>query len=263
MNIETKPFLDYIHALEKELAAGNATEHTHRTALKILLESIGNKITAINEPQRIKCGAPDFIVTKGAITVGYIECKDVDKSLDESEKTDQLKRYLESLSNFILTDYLEFRWFVDGKLLLKARLGTISDKKIKRDNEGISKVNELLTTFLIHQAEGVGTPKDLALRMAKLAHLIREMIINTFDAEAEKGSLHAQLAAFKENLIPDLSNEQFADMYGQTIVYGLFAARCTTDNNQNFTRQSAAYLLPKTNPFLRKLFNHIAGPEIG
>ena len=39
MNTETKPFLDYIHALEKELAAGNATEHTHRPALKTLLEA--------------------------------------------------------------------------------------------------------------------------------------------------------------------------------------------------------------------------------
>ena len=51
-------------------------------------------------------------------------------------------------------------------------------------------------------------------------------------------------------------------MYAQTIAYGLFAARCTSDNGTTFTRQKAAYLLPKTNPFLRKLFNHIAGPDL-
>ena len=65
-----------------------------------------------------------------------------------------------------------------------------------------------------------------------------------------------------DNLIPELSVEQFADMYAQTIAYGLFAARCETDNGKDFTRHEAAYLIPKTNPFLRKLFNHIAGPDL-
>jgi hypothetical protein len=51
-------------------------------------------------------------------------------------------------------------------------------------------------------------------------------------------------------------------MYAQTIAYGLFAARCTDPDNKDFTRQNAAYLLPKTNLFLRKLFNTIAGPEL-
>jgi predicted helicase len=253
---------DYIQALQKELEADNATEHTHRTALKILLESMGEKITATNEPQRIKCGAPDFIITKGTLTIGYIETKDIDKSLDETEKTEQIKRYLDSLSNFILTDYLEFHWFIDGKLRLKARLGVTSNVKIKRDKDGIQNVAELLASFLSHKAEGVGTSKDLALRMARLAHLIRNLIINTFTLEAEKGSLHAQLAAFRDNLIPDLSVEYFADMYAQTIAYGLFAARCAAPDNKEFTRFDAAQNLPKTNPFLRKLFQYIAGYEL-
>ena len=122
MGVETKPFLDYIRALEKELAAGNATEHTHRPALKILIESVAQpslpvnpstqKFTATNEPQHIKCGTPDFIINQGAKTTGYIETKAIDKKLDEAEKTDQIKRYKDSLSNLIITDYLEFRWFI-------------------------------------------------------------------------------------------------------------------------------------------------------
>ncbi len=63
-------------------------------------------------------------------------------------------------------------------------------------------------------------------------------------------------------LIHDLSEEQFADMYAQTICYGLFAARCNIKEYVQFTREHAAYDLPKTNPFLRKLFNHIAGPDL-
>ncbi|MHC1623355.1 MAG: hypothetical protein ACXQTR_02040 [Candidatus Methanospirareceae archaeon] len=263
MRDELKPIQNYIRAIEKKLATGDATEHTHRAALGALIESLASGISATNEPKHIECGAPDFVVRKGAITIGYIEAKDIGISLDNAEKLDQLKRYLNSLTNLILTDYLEFRWYVDGEKRSSARLGTpTKDGKIRREKEGIQAVAELLTTFLEHQAEKVGTPHELAERMARLAHMIRDLIIEAFRQEAEGGGLHNQLAAFRDNLIPDLSVEYFADMYAQTIAYGLFAARCAAPDNKDFTRQNAAYLLPKTNPFLRKLFNTIAGPDL-
>jgi len=258
-----KPFRNYISAIEKKLALGDATEYTHRSALETLVESLDSGITATNEPKHIECGAPDFILRKGSATIGYIEAKDIGKSLDEVEKSEQLNRYRDSLSNLILTDYLEFRWYVNGERRLSACLGTASNEgRIKRDKDGIQAVAELLNNFLAHKAEGVGTPKELAQRMARQAHLIRNLIINAFEKELERGSLHTQLSAFRENLIPDLSVEYFADMYAQTIAYGLFAARCTAPENKDFTRRNASYLLPKTNPFLRKLFNQIAGPDL-
>jgi len=263
MSDELKSIQNYAHSIEKKLALGDATEHTHRAALGALIESLASGISATNEPKHIECGAPDFVIRKGVTTIGYIEAKDIGRSLDEAEKSDQLKRYQESLTNLILTDYLEFRWYVDGEKRLSARLGTpAKDGKIKRDKEGIQAVAELLTTFLAHKAEAVGTPKDLALRMARLAHMIRNLIVNAFAKEPESGSLHTQLLAFRDNLIPDLSVEYFADMYAQTIAYGLFAARCAAPDNKEFTRFDAAQNLPKTNPFLRKLFQHIAGYEL-
>jgi hypothetical protein len=207
MVTDTKPVQDYIHALENELKAGGTTEHTHRPALKILLHSLVQGITATNEPQHIiVVGAPDFRVSKNHLTVGYVETKDIGKNLDEELKTEQLKRYLSYLPNLVLTDYLEFRWFVAGKLRLKESLGTYAkDGKIKRDKEGIEKVAELLVNFLSSEPEPVGTPKELAHHMARLAHLVRDLIINTLKLEIANGSLHAQMLAFRENLIPDLS----------------------------------------------------------
>jgi predicted helicase len=263
MAADLKPVHEYIRAIEKELARGIATEQTYRSPLKVLLESLASGVTATNEPRHIECGAPDFMVTKGSATTGYVEAKDIGRSLDEAEKTEQLKRYLASLSNLILTDYLEFRWYVDGQCRLKAQLGTpTGDGKVKRDRAGTEQVAQLLGNFLSHRAEAVGTPKELAVRMARQAHLIRNLIVNAFDKEPQGGSLHSQLAAFRDNLIPDLSVDYFADMYAQTIAYGLFAARCTNSSGKEFTRKDAAYLLPKTNPFLRKLFNQIAGPDL-
>ena len=262
-SVRLKAFSGYLGAVQKTLSGGYASEGSHYPTLKTLLESLDDGIVATSLPSRIECGAPDFIVTRGSATTGYVEAKDIGRSLDETEKTEQLKRYLPSLSNLILTDYLEFRWYVNGERRLAACLGTLTaDSKIKRDSAGIQAVAELLSNFLAHKATAVGTPKELAMRMARQAHLIRNLIINAFEKEPKGGNLHSQLAAFRDNLIPDLSADYFADMYAQTIAYGLFAARCTNSGGKDFTRQDAAYLLPKTNPLLRKLFNQIAGPDL-
>jgi hypothetical protein len=163
MSDNLKAFNTYLRSIENELSQGNATEHTHRSALKAVLESLGDGIVATNEPRRLECGAPDFVVTRGLTTIGYVEAKDVGKSLDEAEHSEQLHRYRDSLTNLVLTDYLEFRWYVDGELRLSVRLGTPTrDGRIKRDKAGIQAATWLFDDFLSHQAEPVGTPKELA-----------------------------------------------------------------------------------------------------
>lgn len=254
---------EYCKQIESALKAGNATEHTHRPALKSFIESIADDIVATNEPKRIKCGAPDFIVTRGETPLGYIEAKDVDESLDNAEKSEQLARYRESLGNLVLTDYLEFRWFVLGEHRLTARLATVgSNSSLKAVKNGANEVAELLTAFINAQIPTVASAKDLAERMAAIARLMRATIARTFTDEDKGGTLHQQMEGFKKVLLHDLTQDQFADMYAQTISYGLFAARCNVKGSDHFTRQHAAYNLPKTNPFLRKMFVHIAGPDL-
>ncbi len=254
---------EYCKKIEGALKAGNATEHTHRPALKSLIESVADDIIATNEPKRIKCGAPDFIITRGEIPLGYVEAKDVGESLDNAEKSEQLARYRESLGNLVLTDYLEFRWFVLGEHRLTARLATVgSNSSLKAVKNGANEVRELLTAFINAQIPTVASAKELAERMAAIARLMRVTIARTFTDEDKGGTLHLQMEGFKKVLLHDLTQDQFADMYAQTIAYGLFAARCNVKGSEHFTRQHAAYNLPKTNPFLRKMFGHIAGPDL-
>ena len=253
-------FEPYIKEIQRNLAAGNATEHTHRPALKTLLESLQSGLTATNEPKRIAAGAPDFILTKGNVPLGYVEAKDVGENLSKIERSNQLKRYREALPNLILTDYLEFRWYVDGEHRTTARLAE-SNGKLREDKNGIQEVQRLLNAFLLQVTPVVGSPEDLAERMATISREIRYLITNTFEHEGERGQLHTQLSAFRKTLIPDLKPQQFADMYAQTIAYGLFAARAT-DPEGDFSRMVAGYHLPRTNPFLRRLFNEIAGPDL-
>ncbi len=255
---------EYLSQITKAYTAGNATEHTYRPALKVFVQSMQTGITATNEPRRESCGAPDYIVTKGKTPLGYIEAKDIGKPLAQVERTEQLKRYLESLSNLILTDYLEFRWYVDGEHRATARLASIINGKIKVEKDGEQQITDLLKSFMNATVATVNSPRELATRMAAIARLIRDTIQTAFDTEEqddEATPLHGQLEGFRQVLIHDLTPQQFADMYAQTICYGMFAASCNHDAGP-FTRQNAGYELPKTNPFLRKLFNHIAGADL-
>ncbi|MGB8343587.1 MAG: type ISP restriction/modification enzyme [Ktedonobacteraceae bacterium] len=253
-------FQTYVHNIEGAYHSGQATEHSYRADLKQLIERLSPGIVALNEPKRVACGAPDFVISREQTPLGYIETKDIAVPLDRIERSDQMRRYRESLANLVLTDYLEFRWYVTGEPRIVARLARPSKKSAWHiDAESAEQVNELLQNFFASQAPIVASPKELATRMAATARLIREAIEKAFSSEEGGGSLHAQMEGFRKVLLPDLSAEQFADMYAQTICYGLFAARCNVPASATFTREHAARDIPKTNPFLRKMFNHIAG----
>ena len=263
-------FSNYLRALETGFFGGKATEHTYRPALEALIETIAPEIDAINEPGHVDCGAPDYAVYRksgaGNLVVGYIETKDIGASLDQVERSEQLQRYRSALPSLILTDYLEFRWYVDGELRRTARLAK-SDRgnKLARLKDGIAGVEELLRDFLAHTSEPVSTPKELAERLARLAHLIHDTITAAFEGERASQNLQSWRKAFAQVLVADLDQpeklDQFADMFAQTLAYGLFSAR-VMDDSTDFSLFEAQHLIPKTNPFLRDFFFHITGPQM-
>ncbi len=251
-------------AIRAKFETGDASEHTHRPALEGLLESFSKNVIVINEPKRIACGAPDLVIKKEDFPIGYIEAKDVGKSLDEAERSEQLDRYLKSLENLVLTDYLEFRWYHKGEFREAARLARLTrDGKIVREKTGEAEVARLLESFLDQTPVPITSAKELSERLARLALLIREAIIEAFGQGEASRHLVNLRKAFAEVLIPDLDlpnkTSEFADMYSQTIVYGLFAARCNHAGPEPFRRRGAAEDIPKTNPFLRQLFETITG----
>ncbi len=259
---------EYLGALRANIKEGDYTEHTHRPALKAMLEAVGKEVVATNEPGRIVCGAPDFIITRNKTPLGHVETKDIGINLQEMERGkgpngDQFRRYSGALRNWILTDYLEFHWFVDGEKRMTVCIAELdAKKKLKPTGDGEEKLAQLLDSFFKQPALTVGTAQELARRMAAMTRNVRDLIIGTFQHEQEKGWLHNWLTAFRETLIPDLDEAQFADMFAQTIAYGLFAAAVHAPSNEDFARKSAAWAIPKTNPFLRKLFSEVAGPDM-
>ena len=270
---DTRTFRDYTRALQDSLDHGDATEHTHRPALKTLLEAAYPGVVATNEPSRIECGAPDLAISRNGVTVGYVEAKALGVSLDEIERDSrranpatlngkQLKRYTQSLPNLALTNYTEFRWYVDGERLSIARLADEDGGgRLSADRAGISETDEMLTAFMERSPELVSSPQDLALRMARLTHMIRGIVETGFARGEVSQDLRDLYEASKNALVPDLDASDFADMFAQTLAYGLFAARVNHPAG-DFRRQDAAYHIPQTNPFVRQLFSVIVGPSL-
>ncbi|MBN2237186.1 MAG: N-6 DNA methylase [Bacteroidales bacterium] len=259
----------YLDNINQRYKLGNATEHTFRGDLQQLIESLVPSIRATNEPKRQSCGAPDYILTKKDIPVGFIEAKDIgDNDLEGKKKTghkEQFERYKASLSNLIFTDYLRFHLYHDGELITKIEIGEITDKGIKSLTENFASFENLIKDFCIHIGQTIKSPKKLAEMMAGKARLLSEIIeraLTSDEENEENSSLKDQMIAFKQILIHDITPKGFADVYAQTIAYGMFAARLHDTTLNDFSRQEAAELIPKSNPFLRKLFGYISGPDI-
>lgn len=256
----------YLEEVAAEYRRGNATEHSYRPALKRLVESNGKTIHAVNEPRRVECGAPDFEVSRAALKVGYLEAKDIGKPLDDAERSEQLKRYFRSLENLILTDYLEFRWYVNGEIRSTVKLGQAAGGRILHEAEQTQKLAEMLKAFIQHKPQTIRRPKALALRMASLTHMVRDMIVVAFEKGAESETLRNWRSAFAQTLLQDLEKDErlgdFADMFAQTIAYGLFFARVMDDTPEDFSMEEAQRLIPKSNPFLRNFFYQITGPDL-
>ena len=250
------PTQTYLQTLNQIFETGRATEHTYRPALQTYLQTLLPAITASNEEKRLSCGAPDMIISNGKIPIGYIETKDIGKPLNDPKNQEQLQRYLESLDNLIHTDYVEFRFYRHKHHTATIRIADIEGKHLKPHPAAFLQLENLLKDFISYQGQTIKSPKDLAEMMADKARLMRHVFIEAL--QDTNSSLAQQLSAFKQVLIHDLTAEQFADVYAQTITYGLFTARLHDETQESFSRAESLELIPASNPFLRKLFQYVA-----
>lgn len=252
----------YINEISEKYGTGRAGEHAYRPSFEKLIKSLDQKLGVINDPQRTEYGAPDFIFVRGDLIAGYAETKDIDADLDRAEKTEQVKRYL-GYSNLILTNYLEFRFFRNGERYSEPIIiGKITNSTICIQEESISLLENAIADFLAAKPEAVKSGARLAKIMGGKARRIRDNIKQFLASKSENNKELIRIyETIKELLVHDLSPDAFADMYAQTLVYGLFVARYHDDSPENFTRQEARDLIPASNPFLRHFFDHIAGAD--
>ena len=259
----------YIDEVSKQFSTGKATEHSYRPALAKLLGDLLPKFTITNEPSRIQCGAPDYIIAKGkgatSIPVAFVEAKDIgDSDLDGNRQhKEQFNRYKNSLDHILFTDYLDFHAYENGEFINSIRIAEIKGNKIALIDTNVPMFLEMVVHFAESTPQKITSSTKLAQMMAAKARLLAEVIEKTLETDSEKtGELAGQWKSFQKVLIHDLTERQFADIYAQTICYGMFAARLHDDTPDTFSREEAATLIPKTNPFLRKVFQNVAAFDV-
>ncbi|WCC45853.1 N-6 DNA methylase [Tenacibaculum finnmarkense] len=256
---------EYITKINTLFITGNAREHSYRGDLQNLIMAILPDVLVTNEPARVACGAPDYVLTRKNIPIGYIEAKDIGIDLKSKTLKEQFDRYKVGLTNLAFTDYLEFQFYRNGELTTKIAIAKIENGQIVGIPENFKQFTQLIKNFAQIVSQTIKSPTVLAQMMAGKAKLMANIIeksLNKDDQNEHRSNIKSQMLSFQQMLIHDIDNKAFADIYAQTIAYGMFAARYHDPTLESFSRQEAAELIPKSNPFLRKLFQDIAGFDL-
>lgn len=262
---------DYVAEVMAIYDTGVTTESSYRGALEKLFNAVANDVRAINEPTLESVGRPDFVFKRklgqNHLTIGHCEAKDIDKDVSKrglrGYSKDQYARYTQGLPNLIYTNQLEFHFYREGELIDEIRLADLS-VGIQPIPKNYPRFAERLQEFTRQRLQTITSPERLAKLMAGKALLVKEALFRTLEQDKDlRGELAGQYTAFKDQLIHDLTPEGFADIYAETVAYGLFAARLHDEETlEDFSREEALHLLPKSNPFLRKLFEFIARQDL-
>ncbi len=254
------PVNAYVNDLRSMYGSGVATEHSYRSSLEGLLRSFDESLQVINEPRQLDFGAPDLVLQLAGQPVGYVECKDLRVALDAVENSDQLNRYRVACDNLILTNYREFRWYRGGEAAGQSvTVARLTGSGLQAQRRQYSDLTSLLERFQRTSPADITSPEDLARVMADLTREIADLISETLNTPNLRSFLHKHKHDLEFELLPELDNSEFADMYAQTLAYALFAARMELQHlpARDFTLARAFADMPRTNRFLHREFGQI------
>ncbi len=257
----------YLVEITRIYESGAATEHSYRAPLQRLFESIDDSAKVINEPKRSEGGMPDFLFHRDGVAFGWAEAKDLPKDVIKLKgySVEQRKRYENAYPNLIYTNGVDFEFIRDKAVVhntsIAAFMGNLGG--LQPQPEKFGELERQLRLFVEQKPISIRSAQKLAEMMAGKAAIIKDEVgIELADDPEFRRGLGRQFTIFKENLLPNLTPGEFADIYAETITYGMFAARLHDDTRETFSRQEALEKLPRSNPFLRGLFQYIAGYDI-
>ncbi|EAI7226444.1 type ISP restriction/modification enzyme [Campylobacter jejuni] len=245
----------------------NDKEHTHRTALQNLLQAIKdnqdkqNKISIKQEPNNDKegRGAPDFLITKDFLTLGYIENKRVNANLDNIITSDQILKYTKLSPNIILTDYLRFVLLSLNEkneiiICKEVKICSLDEIKSIIKNQSLletktKELNELFAIFFSKIPNPINSALDFANHLSLRTRILKDELLLSIENEA----LISLFNTFKETLYKELSYEEFCDSFAQTLTYSLFLAKLNNDTAKEIDLNNAKKFIPKSFPLIRSM----------
>lgn len=264
-NLE-KALKSYFKEIHEIYTGANFREESFYPTFKKLTEECSKilqpqaKANVLVLPKETKAGIPDFRVGKNGEIVGYIEAKTPDTNLRDVEGSEQLERYKNSLPNLILTNFLEFRLYRFGELIDTVEIGRqtiLKDIKYPPAPQKLDQFHEFLEKFFSFSTPEIQKSSALAIALAKRTRFLEHILKEELSLKNEQVTRFYK--AFQEELIETLTENRFADIYAQTITYGLFASRMKTQGK--FTKENAWESIPESLPLLREIFHSMIGPH--
>jgi len=256
----------YFKDIHKIYTDGDFREESFYPSFKRLFEDCSKLyqaqagVNVLVAPRKTEAGIPDFRIGKNGEIIGYIEAKSPDTDLGEVEDSEQLKRYRNSLPNLILTNFLEFRLYRFGDQKYKVQVGrqfTLRSLKSTPSPEKLDSFFELLENFFSFSTPEIQKSSDLSVELAKKTRFLEHILQEELSRDNEEVTRFYK--AFQEELIETLTKERFADLYAQTITYGLFASRMKVQ--KEFKRETAWKSIPESLPLLKEIFYSMTGPH--
>ena len=255
---------EYLEKVRAQFASGRATEHSYRPALYALFQSIDANLTVINEPKQSEGGMPDFMFQRDGVPIGWAEAKDIDKDVIKLKgySVDQRKRYEAAYPNLIYTNGVDFEFIRDGEQVHFVSIAEFQPG-LPPLSDNFEELERQLKLFAEQKPISIKSASKLAEVMAAKAAIIKDEVGLALKEDPEfRSALGGQFKSFKANLLPHMTPDEFADIYAETITYGMFAARLHDEVLETFSRQEALEKLPASNPFLKGLFEYVAGPAL-
>jgi len=256
-------FEKYFKSLQSQKIS-DITEHSHRPALKELLESlVSANVKVLHEPKREgKFGSPDFKITHTESIIGYIENKKIEENLDKIIKSDQIKKYQALSDNILITNYIDWIWIKGSETQKRETLCFLNDienKKAKLDKHKVEAVEKLIKSFLSQPPKEIADAKKLAEELAIRAKLLKDFLLDELKRQQEEntdGRLFQLYETFRSFVFHELSISEFSDAFAQTLVYGLFLAKLNADTN-TVNLYNAKKYIPASFDLIKELVNFL------
>ncbi|MCA8834244.1 MAG: N-6 DNA methylase, partial [Proteobacteria bacterium] len=256
----------FIKKVRGKYEKGDAQEHSYRPYLVELIETLGSdkKIEALNEGRHIGQNAPDIIIKRDDIAIGYIEAKNVGVPIRDKKgpNKEQRDRYKKDLPNLVYTNNLDWNFYRNGDFVHSISIAEFMNHTITSKPNNFVDLVDYLKDVLDQNPQTITTAEELTEYMARKTIIIRNAFIKKLTGQDRLPRLEKQYNTIVKQLIRWLKKEEFADMYAQTVTYGLFVARLN-NTPETFNREKLQDLVPEHYSFLKDLFEFISTKTLG
>ncbi len=260
-------FQEYFKEVRKTYLNEEYSELSFRTCFETFIEGLNTNFELHQEGKRIKTlGIPDFKAFRNSAKVGYIETKDINKDLDDELKSDQIKKYANSINNLLLTNYYRFIFIRKNQTIFDLTLFNKSDLNNSNFTLSNAKANEFMkwvTEFFDYKATTIQSAKELANELAKKARLLEQLAKEQLEVDISKTEERSSIYDFYEvlkELIKEITVDECVDAYAQTITYGLFLSK--TEYEGDLDRDTAAIHISKSVGVIKKIFENVSGDHL-